>query len=124
MNDRIERALLKMVKRATADEKVIKEMTEAAKRRNKDVRRERVRSHTLLQSQHDEQIPCVDLDKKQFITELLKMFTHVDHFMKKKEYCALANLGMTIGFLGVILRQYNFVMKAYSMFAQIFMVYG
>ena len=64
MNDRIEKALLKMVKRSTADENVIKEMTEAAKRKSKDNRRERVRAHTLLQSQHDEQVPCVDLDKK------------------------------------------------------------
>lgn len=124
MNDRIERALFKMVKRSTADEKVIKEMTAAAKRKSRDAKRERVRAHTLLQSQHDEQVPCVDLDKRQFIIELLKMFTHVDAYMKKKEYLALSNLGMTIGFLGVILRQYNFVMKVYSMFAQIFMVYG
>ena len=44
--------------------------------------------------------------------------------MKKKDYAAISNIGMTIGFLGVILRQYNFVMKVYSMFAQVFMVYG
>ena len=54
MNDRIEKALFKMVKRSTADEKVIKEMTEAAKRKNRDTKREKARSHTLLQSQHDE----------------------------------------------------------------------
>ena len=50
------------------------------------------------------------------------MFVHVDVYLKKKEFVALANLGMTIGFLAILIRQFNLVMKVYSMFAQIFLV--
>ena len=60
---RLELALLKMVKKATTDEKVMKEMVESQKKKRQAMR-DRARSHTLLMSQHDEQIPCVDLDKK------------------------------------------------------------
>ena len=50
------------------------------------------------------------------------MFCHVDVYLRKKDWIALSNLAMTIGFLAVIIRQYNLVMKVYSMFAQIFLV--
>ena len=50
---RLELALLKMVKKATTDEKVMKEMLESQKRKRQAMR-DKARSHTLLASQHDE----------------------------------------------------------------------
>ena len=84
--------------------------------------KDKARTHTLLMDKHHEQTACIDLDKKQFLMELLKMFVHVDVYMKKKDFTALSNLGMTIAYLAVVIRQYNIVMKVYSMFAQIFLV--
>ena len=118
---KLEMALLSMVKKAATDEGVVREMARSQKRK-REAMRDKARCHTLLMSRHDEQTPCVDLDKKQFLKELLKMFAHVEVYLRKKEFIALSNLGMAIAFLAVMIRQFNVAMKVYSMFGQIFLV--
>ena len=110
-----------MVKKATSDEAVMKEMAGAREKKRRAMK-DKARAHTLLASKHDAQTPCVDLDKRQFLKELLKLFAHVDVYLKKKEYIALANLGVAVAFLAVLIRQFTVALKVYSMFAQVFLV--
>ena len=78
-------------------------MAERAKKK-REAFKEKARSHTILVSKHDEQPPCIDLDKKQFIREILKMFAYVDIYLKKKEWLALANLGMILAYLATVIK--------------------
>ena len=71
---------------------------------------------TLLSSKLIKQKPCIDLDKKVFLIEVLKLLAHADAYFRKYNYVAFYNAALAITFMCVQTKQYTLAEKVYSMF--------
>ena len=58
----------------------------------------------------------VDMDKKLFLYEFLKLLAYADFYFKSKEYVAFYNAAMTIAFCAIQVGQYLLAFKVYSLF--------
>jgi len=75
-----------------------------------------VRAHTLILTRRPNQTN-VDVDKKQFLQELVKLLVLVDQHYKRKEVIELANVANIIAFLAVVMREFTIALKIYSLTA-------
>ncbi len=57
------------------------------------------RQFTVFRSSIARLIPQVDMDKKIFLQELLKLLGHSDNYFKSRQYVAFYNSGLTFCFL-------------------------
>ena len=71
---------------------------------------------TLLNSKIMKQTPCVDMDKKVFLGEVLKLLAYADSDFKQQEYVGFYNAGLAIAFMCVQTKQFVLAGKVYSMF--------
>ena len=77
-------------------------VTEITKKRKKKLEKEQEsRQYTVLKSTIIDKIPNVDLDKKLFLKELLKLLGFADMYFKKHEYMAFFNAGLAMAFIAV-----------------------
>ena len=60
----------------------------------------------------------VDMDKKMFLFELLKILAYSDFYFKQKEYTAFYNTALAISFCCIQVGQYLIANKVYSLFGQ------
>lgn len=76
------------------------------------------RAHTLFNSNQVRIVPNIDIDKKYFLLEFLKMLGYSDMYFRKRNYSAFYSAGLTSGFLAIQVGNYSLADKCYSMFAQ------
>ena len=60
-----------------------------------------VRNNTLLKSNLIKVPPQVDMDKKVFLTEFLKLLSYADMYYKQREYNGFYNAAIVITFIAV-----------------------
>ena len=64
------------------------------------------------------QIPNVDVDKKYFLCELMKLLGYSDMYFRQRNFTAFYNAGLACAFLAIQIGNFSLANKAYSMFAQ------
>ena len=70
----------------------------------------------MLRSSIVKVLPMVDMDKKLFLGELLKLMGYAGMYWKQQQYTAFYNAGLTIAFVSVQVNHYILADKVYSLF--------
>lgn len=76
------------------------------------------RKYTLFRSSIVKIIPNVDMDKKYFLEEFLKLLSYADMYFKQFEYVAFYNTGLALSFCAIQTKQQVIANKVYSLFGQ------
>ena len=67
-------------------------------------------------------IPQVDMDKRFFLEELLKLLGYADMYFKQYEYIAFFNTGLAVSFCAIQAKQVVLANKVYSLFGQMLLI--
>ena len=59
------------------------------------------RKFTILTSNQVRIVPQVDIDKKYFLNELLKLLGYADTYFKQRNFIAFYNAGITAAFMSI-----------------------
>ena len=96
-------------------------MTEISKKRANKVREEETqenRQYSALRSKIIKILPMVDMDKKLFLQEFLKLLAYADMYFRQRHYMAFYNAGLTIAYCAIQTNQLQLADKVYSLFGQ------
>jgi len=77
-----------------------------------------IRAATVLKSNIVRLVPNVDMDKKLFLCEFMKILAYADSYFKQRLYVAFYNAALTLTFLAIQVSEYSLADKTYSLFGQ------
>ena len=81
-----------------------------------DKTRREEREGTALRADFIQLTPNVDVDKKIFLEEYLKVLAYADMYYKQREYTGFYNCALLLSFLAIYVRQFILAEKVYSLF--------
>jgi len=76
------------------------------------------RPYTVFRSAIVSVIPQVDMDKKLFLEEYLKLLGYADMYFKQREFVAFYNTGLVLAYCSVVTQTHFLAHKVYSLFGQ------
>jgi hypothetical protein len=59
------------------------------------------RKYTIFTSNQVKILPQIDIDKKYFLNELLKLLGYADMYFKQRSFMAFYNAGITAAFMAI-----------------------
>lgn len=101
---------------------VVQDVNKSRARKHRREFKEKGRQHTLLRSNQVNKFPNMDVDKKYFLQEFLKLIAFSEMYYRERQFVAFYNTGMTVAFIAVQVNHFGLANKVYSMFGQMLLV--